>query len=60
MQPDAEAEGRRWFQQAMDDLHTSRSLREIDIHYASCFFAQQAAEKSAKRKKIENFSRNVV
>lgn len=48
MQPDTEAEGRRWFQQATDDLHTATKLREIGIHYAACFFAQQAAEKALK------------
>ena len=48
MGPNAEVEGRRWFEQAADDLETARRLREIGIHYASCFFAQQAAEKALK------------
>lgn len=48
MAPDPAVEAARWLAQAEDDLHTATRLREIAIHYASCFFAQQAAEKAIK------------
>jgi len=48
MAPDPAAEAARWLTQAEDDFHTATRLREIAIHYASCFFAQQAAEKAVK------------
>lgn len=41
-------EAGRWLAQADDDLLTATRLQEIEIHYASCFFAQQAAEKALK------------
>jgi len=45
---DPGSEGRRWLDQAVEDLDTARRLAEIGKHYASCFFAQQAAEKAIK------------
>lgn len=48
MRPDPQHEAGRWLAQAADDLNTAKRLQEIDIHYACCFFAQQAAEKALK------------
>lgn len=45
---DPAVEAGRWLAQAEDDLVTARRLREIGIHYASCFHAQQTAEKALK------------
>ncbi len=48
MAADRALEAARWLAQAQDDLVTAERLAEIGIHYASCFFAQQAAEKGIK------------
>jgi HEPN domain-containing protein len=48
MLPEASEEAGRWLTQAQDDLMTATRLRDIAIHYAACFFAQQAAEKALK------------
>jgi HEPN domain-containing protein len=43
-----EGESGRWLRQAEDDRVTAERLAELGIHYAACFFAQQAAEKALK------------
>lgn len=48
MQPDPVAEGRRWLDQARQDLSDARYLREGDRHNLACFHSQQAAEKALK------------
>ena len=39
--------------QATEDLRTAKTLRRTDRHYATVFFAQQAAEKALKTLHIE-------
>lgn len=46
MQPDPLDEGRRWLDQARQDLDDARYLREGDRHNLACFHSQQAAEKA--------------
>jgi HEPN domain-containing protein len=41
-------EGRRWLEQAREDLRWAQRLREQGAHYLACFLAQQAAEKALK------------
>lgn len=48
MRGDIEESSGRWLRQAEADLLTASRLREMGIHYAACFFAQQAAEKALK------------
>lgn len=44
--PDAEA--RRWWDQACEDIAVVRTLHAAGHHAASCFHAQQTAEKALK------------
>lgn len=48
MQPDPEAEGRRWLDQSLRDLDDARYARDGERHNLACFLAQQAAEKALK------------
>ena len=41
-------EAERWYKQAEDDLGAASGLLSIGKHAQSCFYAQQAAEKSLK------------
>jgi HEPN domain-containing protein len=41
-------EGRRWLDQARDDLEAAELLRESGKYAQACFFAQQCGEKSLK------------
>ena len=41
-------EGRRWLEQAREDLKWARRLREEGGYYLACFLAQQVAEKALK------------
>jgi HEPN domain-containing protein len=40
--------GRIWLQTAHEDIGSARMLRDAGSHAASCFYAQQAAEKALK------------
>ena len=53
MQPDLLEESRRWRAQAEQDLAAGEKLAHLGIHYAACFFAQQAAEKALKGLMLE-------
>jgi len=48
MRPDFVEEADRWRRQATEDLGAGEKLAALNIHYAACFFAQQAAEKALK------------
>lgn len=39
---------RRWLSQGLEDLKSARVLRDAQLYPASCFFAQQGAEKAMK------------
>lgn len=41
-------EGRRWLEQAVEDLRWARDLAERGGHHLACFLAQQVAEKALK------------
>ena len=46
-------ESQRLWQQALHDLDTAEKLLDIQVYYASVFFAEQAAEKALKALHIE-------
>jgi HEPN domain-containing protein len=48
MSRDPAAEGRRWLDQAADDLETATLLVEHGRYPVACFLAQQAAAKAMK------------
>ncbi|MBI2901862.1 MAG: HEPN domain-containing protein [Planctomycetes bacterium] len=48
MQSDPRSEAARWLAQAGEDLVVAEKLRELGHHFASCFHAQQSAEKALK------------
>ncbi len=48
MSRDPATEGRRWLDQAADDLDTAALLVEHGRYAVACFLAQQAAEKAMK------------
>ena len=48
MREDSLEEGRRWLQQAMEDLRWAEHLAERGGYYLACFLAQQVAEKALK------------
>jgi HEPN domain-containing protein len=48
MSRDPAVEGRRWLDQAADDLETAELLVEHGRHPVACFLAQQCAEKALK------------
>lgn len=48
MHPDPIGEGRRWLAQARADFVVAEQLRGLGQHFASCFYAQQSAEKALK------------
>jgi len=41
-------EGRRWLDQAKEDLHWARELARLGGYHIACFLAQQVAEKALK------------
>jgi HEPN domain-containing protein len=41
-------EGRRWLEQALEDLKWARDLAERGGYYIACFLAQQVGEKALK------------
>lgn len=41
-------EARRWYAQALDDLDAAQALFTVGKYAQTCFYAQQAAEKSLK------------
>jgi HEPN domain-containing protein len=43
----------RLWEQALEDLDTAKKLIEVEKHYASVFFSEQAAEKALKALFIE-------
>jgi HEPN domain-containing protein len=46
--PSPDEEGRRWLEQAVEDLRWARDLGERGGHHLACFLAQQVAEKALK------------
>jgi len=48
MREDSLEEGRRWLQQALEDLHWAEDLAQRGGYYLACFLAQQVAEKALK------------
>lgn len=48
MRRDPTQEGRRWLDQAREDLVSARLLADAGRHYLACFLAQQVAEKAFK------------
>jgi HEPN domain-containing protein len=48
MRRSAEEEGRRWLDQAAEDLVSAELLAREGRHYLACFLAQQVAEKAFK------------
>lgn len=48
MPRDLPKEGERWINQAREDMRAAECLAEQEIHYAACFFCQQAVEKALK------------
>lgn len=41
-------EGRRWLNQAKEDLHWARELARLGGYHIACFLAQQVADKALK------------
>lgn len=41
-------EGRRWLEQAQEDLHWAQHLAREGAHHLACFLAQQVTEKALK------------
>ncbi|HHV79021.1 MAG TPA: HEPN domain-containing protein [Firmicutes bacterium] len=41
-------EGKRWLEQACEDLHWAKHLAEVGGYHLACFLAQQVAEKALK------------
>jgi HEPN domain-containing protein len=48
MRRSPEEEGRRWLEQAAEDLASAELLSREGRHYLACFVAQQVAEKAFK------------
>jgi HEPN domain-containing protein len=48
MRRDALEEGRRWLEQAQEDLHWARDLAERGGYHVACFLSQQVGEKAVK------------
>lgn len=48
MKREALDEGKRWLEQAEEDLRWARDLAERGGHHIACFMAQQVAEKAVK------------
>ena len=48
MREDSLEDGRRWLQQALEDLHWAEDLAQRGGYYLACFLAQQVAEKALK------------
>ncbi|MFH1575062.1 MAG: HEPN domain-containing protein [Acidobacteriota bacterium] len=48
MRKEALDEGRRWLQQAEEDLRWAKDLAERGGYHIACFLAQQVAEKAVK------------
>jgi len=48
MRRDAIEEGRRWLEQAMEDLKWAKDLAERGGYHIACFLAQQVGEKALK------------
>ncbi|MGH7406610.1 MAG: HEPN domain-containing protein [Candidatus Methylomirabilales bacterium] len=48
MRPEALAEGRRWLDQAREDLRWAEHLAREGGYHIACFLAQQVAEKALK------------
>lgn len=48
MREDPLAEGRRWLEQAQEDLHWTQHLAREGAYHLACFLAQQVTEKALK------------
>ena len=48
MREDSLEEGRRWLEQALEDLRWAEDLAQRGGYYLACFLAQQVAEKALK------------
>lgn len=48
MRREPHAEGRRWLDQAREDLVSARILADAGRHYLACFLAQQVADEAFK------------
>jgi HEPN domain-containing protein len=48
MRREAIEEGKRWLEQAMEDLKWAKDLAERGGHHIACFLAQQVGEKALK------------
>jgi HEPN domain-containing protein len=48
MRRDAVEEGRRWLEQAQEDLRWARDLAERGGYHVACFLSQQVGEKAVK------------
>ena len=48
MRPDPREEGRRWLQQAQQDIDDARYNQAGERYHLTCFLAQQAGEKALK------------
>jgi HEPN domain-containing protein len=57
---DPRAEGRRWLDQAENDLKFARLALQGGFHHQVCFIAQQCAEKGLKAVLYADGARNVI
>ena len=48
MREDPLAKGRRWLEQAQEDLHWAQHLAGQGAYHLACFLAQQVTEKALK------------
>ncbi len=48
MRREPEAEGKRWLEQAKEDLKWAKDLAQRGGYYLACFLAQQVGEKTLK------------
>ena len=48
MRPDSYESGKRWLDQALEDLKWAKDLAERGGYHIACFLAQQVAEKALK------------
>ena len=48
MRKEPEEEGKRWIEQAVEDLKWAKKLAEMGGYHIACFLAQQVAEKAIK------------
>lgn len=57
---DPKAEGRRWLDQAENDLAFARHALEGEFHHQVCFIAQQCVEKALKAILYADGARDVI